>query len=120
MWKCIRFSHYSCLADEFRCANDTTYQPALYASPLSLWLGPTLSHGHYEENGQPEIEGCGMIQENLAILRIPSSNPLLITTIKAHPVTDEGKRVCQQILADLANFWLGKPMEYLALYRRDW
>lgn len=34
--------------------------------------------------------------------------------------TEEGQRVCQQVLKDFASMWQGGPLEYLALYVRDW
>lgn len=46
--------------------------------------------------------------------------PLQYATLRLDPNTDKGKRVFQQIMVDLGNFWLGKPVDYLALYKRDW
>lgn len=34
--------------------------------------------------------------------------------------TEEGKRVCQQVLLDMSRHHRGEPVEYTALYVWDW
>lgn len=83
-------------------------------------MGPAFRHAHYEEIGEGMDASCYPIQEHMSILKVPTANPDQLTSISLHPNTSEGKRACQQIMTDLANFWLGEPVEYLALYVRDW
>lgn len=42
------------------------------------------------------------------------------TTLPFGIDTVEERKVAQQVFGDIANFWLGRPVEYLALYQRDW
>lgn len=42
------------------------------------------------------------------------------TTLKVDLLTKEGQIVCEQVLEDVNRFWIGEPVEYLALYVRDW
>lgn len=58
--------------------------------------------------------------QNLATIIISSSDHSEFTTIELDMQTAEGRRVCQQVLIDMAAFWLGETVEYLTLYVRDW
>lgn len=61
-----------------------------------------------------------MPTHSYAYLEVPKDSDRKRTTLPLNVKTHEGKRVCQQILKDMAGFWEGKPIEYLALYVRDW
>lgn len=72
------------------------------------------SYYHYE------LEPHEASPTNVAVFRIPSSDDPLVTALPPSIHTAEGRRVCQQIYKDMTAFWEGKPVEYLALYIRDW
>lgn len=83
--------------------------------PSSNPLGPTYYREHHctrERYGFPEL--------HVAVIPIPSSNSPQSTTLKIDIFTEEGKRVCQQVLLDMGRHWIGETVEYLALYVRDW
>lgn len=56
----------------------------------------------------------------IAYTIVPSKSEPPITTLKIDFHTIYGRAVCQQIVTDMARVWLGEPIEYLALYTRDW
>lgn len=53
-------------------------------------------------------------------IRLPRKKEPRFTTLPLDVFTDNGKRACQQVMLDAEHFWLGEPVEYLALYVRDW
>lgn len=62
----------------------------------------------------------GFTESNAAILPPPTSTANRITTLELDLITEEGKKVCQQVLLDIGRYWKGEPVEYLALYCRYW
>lgn len=60
------------------------------------------------------------IAHHLALFELPKPTVTPVTSIPLDPHADDGKRACQQIMIDMARFWLGEPVEYLALYVREW
>lgn len=67
--------------------------------------------GHYDWYSEPSCT---------AAIRIRYDDPPTFTTIKLDLETDDGKRVCQQVMLDMGYFWLDEPIDYLAFYTRDW
>lgn len=96
----------------------------MIGSSHSQLLGSAFIHGHHqlkesEEVPHPSPDDIPNPENLAAIIIPPGANPRQLTTLDLSVETDAGKRVCQQIMIDLGNFWLGKPVDYLALYTRN-
>lgn len=78
-----------------------------------------LTHAHYVVAGWPADRPRPPLV-NVAYLDFTYLPPPKLTIYNLDPRTEEGRIVCQQVMLDMAYFWLGKPVEFLALYQRDW
>lgn len=63
----------------------------------------------------------GNQEQHLAQISLPFGGDLYeFTTLALDLDTEEGRKVCQQVFLDMARFWTGDPVQYLAIYIRDW
>lgn len=86
----------------------------IYPSGL---FGSRFKHTHYLYRGG--VSNYATL--HLASIPIPSGGDLLeFTTLPLDLDTDQGKKVCQQVFMDMGRYWAGDPVDYLALYVRDW
>lgn len=89
-------------------------------SGLNHLVGTAFTHTHYKWAGRYQSPRRPEPDDHLAMVRISLLQRPSFITLKMDIQTDEGRRICQQIITDLGYFWIGQPVEYLALYTRDW
>lgn len=101
-------------------------QPNSSQSLQNILFGRLFSHVHYLQTrrsiyGLPaKLPTTPSSVAQLSFSSFPDLRQYI--TIDPNPDTDTnvGKKVCQQIMMDLARFWIGEGVEYLALYVREW
>lgn len=61
-----------------------------------------------------------MKHAHVAAIHVPFSQRPSYITLPLDITTEDGQKICQQVMIDLGYFWVGQSVEYLALYTRDW
>lgn len=90
-----------------------------------LALNRSFRHSHHSRKRSDGLHywqdyAAALPPHHIAQFTLPFPNPSNSTSLTLDFQTDQGKRACQQLMTDMAYFWLGQPVQYMAYYVRDW